>query len=140
MKWCLAPLLALALTFGAAPGCAPPRPADQALVAHGFDGAALAVVALDAVQGARLAAMQHPTREEAQAEAERVGRLRRARDALAMARASFGRDDAHMRERALVAVSLLEMVATDLTEAGSPVPHEVHRALAIARAWLELPP
>lgn len=139
MKWCLTLLLALALALGALPGCAPPRPSEQALIVHAFDGLALALVTLDAVQASRLAAMRSPTTEEVEAEADRVRRLRRARDALKMARSSFGRDDALMRERALIAVALLEAVAAELAELGHTAP-EAYQALAVARTWLESAP
>lgn len=136
--------LCLALSAVSAPACGVFGQGDGAESAAevragalAYNGAAVALEVVAALEADRMAAMASPTAADIEAAEARVERLRRARDALEVARAwlsgDAARDDAR---RALVdGVRLLLLAARELEADGVRLPETVRQGLAAAAVW-----
>lgn len=147
MKHLLAVLVLLCAVglFVGAMGCTPDRPAATASktgiapeLTLAYTGAATALAVLDTQEAERLAKMPTATDAQIKAAESRVDRLKRARDALKIARAwiTGERDGASGRTALRDGVTALQLVVQELQADGVRVPEDVTAGLMAAQAYI----
>lgn len=137
-------LLGIAMAISSAtPGCSATKAPDTAAMversaALAFNGAVVALEVLDAHEAAYLDSIGKPTPEQLQRAAERVARLKRARDSLEIVRGWLSGEREGGKQALQDALLALEFVADELTAQGVKIPSRVTDGLRVARLFAGL--